>query len=113
MNADFKAWAEKHIQGIKWGVGGDPAQGLGVCPFHQDKEPSLSINTDNGYWHCFAGCGKGCFRDLAQRLNVEPPGGDRDPSKMGQQSKVKGNIQNKPEKGRTPYNYTNEQGKLL
>ncbi len=29
-----------------------------VCPFHSDKDPSLSINSDKGFWHCF-GCGAG------------------------------------------------------
>lgn len=29
-----------------------------VCPFHSDKNPSCSINTAEGYFHCF-GCGAG------------------------------------------------------
>ncbi len=29
-----------------------------VCPFHNDKDPSLSVNPDKGFWHCF-GCGAG------------------------------------------------------
>jgi hypothetical protein len=24
------------------------------CPFHDDKTPSLSIDTDKGLWHCFS-----------------------------------------------------------
>jgi putative DNA primase/helicase len=30
-----------------------------VCPFHQDRTPSLSINLEKGVWKCFAGCGEG------------------------------------------------------
>jgi hypothetical protein len=29
------------------------------CPFHEDRTPSMSINTDKGVWKCFAGCGEG------------------------------------------------------
>lgn len=29
-----------------------------VCPFHADKDPSLSVNPEKGFWHCF-GCGVG------------------------------------------------------
>lgn len=32
--------------------------GRALCPFHKDKNPSLSINTRKGLWYCF-GCGKG------------------------------------------------------
>ena len=28
------------------------------CPFHNDSNPSLSVDHENGLWHCF-GCGKG------------------------------------------------------
>ncbi len=29
---------------------------IGLCPFHDDKNPSLSVNREKGMWHCF-GCG--------------------------------------------------------
>lgn len=32
--------------------------GRGLCPFHDDEHPSLSVNDDKNYWHCFA-CGQG------------------------------------------------------
>jgi len=31
---------------------------FGVCPFHGDKGPSLSVEPNKKIWHCF-GCGKG------------------------------------------------------
>jgi hypothetical protein len=29
----------------------------GLCPFHDDHKPSLSVNREKGLWHCFT-CGK-------------------------------------------------------
>ena len=31
---------------------------VGLCPFHEDKNPSLSVNTSTNLWQCF-GCGAG------------------------------------------------------
>ncbi len=31
---------------------------MGLCPFHDDRQPSLSVNRDKGVWHCF-GYGRG------------------------------------------------------
>jgi len=31
---------------------------VGLCPFHDDRNPSLSVNREKGIWHCF-GCGRG------------------------------------------------------
>ncbi len=30
----------------------------GLCPFHNDKAPSLAVDREKGLWHCF-GCGAG------------------------------------------------------
>jgi len=34
-------------------------QAQGICPFHDDHNPSLSMNIKNGLWNCFGGCGGG------------------------------------------------------
>lgn len=51
--SDFVAIASEHIAlrrvGRRW---------VGLCPFHIEKTPSLSINAEDGFFHCF-GCGKG------------------------------------------------------
>lgn len=31
---------------------------VGLCPFHDDKSPSMHVNTAKGFYHCFA-CGAG------------------------------------------------------
>lgn len=31
---------------------------VGLCPFHDDKSPSMHVNTQKGFYHCFA-CGAG------------------------------------------------------
>lgn len=47
---------------------------VALCPFHDDKNPSLTINSEKKIWHCF-GCGAGgdCFGFLAQIENISKP----------------------------------------
>lgn len=47
---------------------GNDAWAQGLCPFHHDRNPSLSINLSSGGWICFAGCGKGDMINFQQRL---------------------------------------------
>ena len=39
-------------------------QGRGLCPFHDDRHVSFSVNLEKNYWHCFAGCGGGSIIDF-------------------------------------------------
>ncbi len=32
---------------------------LGLCPFHDDKEPSLVISPEKNLWHCLGACNEG------------------------------------------------------
>jgi DNA primase catalytic core len=32
---------------------------LGLCPFHDDKEPSLVVTPEKNLWHCLGACGTG------------------------------------------------------
>lgn len=39
-------------------------KGIGLCPFHDDREYSFSVDQKHNYWHCFAGCGGGSVIDF-------------------------------------------------
>ena len=58
---------------------------FGLCPFHDDKNPSLSINPNKNLWQCF-GCGaagdairfvelidKVTFPEVVNKLKAESP----------------------------------------
>lgn len=40
------------------------ANGRGLCPFHDDRQSSFSVNAERNYWYCFAGCGGGSIIDF-------------------------------------------------
>src|SRR4030042_1805561 len=45
---------------------------LGLCPFHEDKEPSLSVDREKGLYNCF-GCGEsGDVFTLAEKMKRVP-----------------------------------------
>jgi DNA primase len=73
-----------------------PGQYKGLCPFHDERSPSFSVDTDKGFYHCF-GCGVGgdAFRfvmetegldfvgameSLAARYGIELTVEDEDPA---------------------------------
>jgi len=51
---NIRLYLEKH--GVK--VPSQPNQVKVRCPFHDDKNPSMSVNVNEGTWYCFA-CGIG------------------------------------------------------
>jgi CHC2-type zinc finger protein/TOTE conflict system primase-like protein len=43
--------------------------GIGQCPFHDDLNPSFSVNVKENYWQCFSGCGGGSVIDFWMKMN--------------------------------------------
>jgi len=39
------------------------------CLFHDDRNPSLSINMEKGLWRCHAGCGEGGILDFEEKFS--------------------------------------------
>src|SRR5205809_6598843 len=43
---------------------------MALCPFHADKNPSLSISTERGCWKCHAGsCGHGGVLEFERKFS--------------------------------------------
>ena len=50
----YETFYSKYLKSVK-AIGGDEYSAL--CPFHDDTEPSLKFNNENGKYFCH-GCGK-------------------------------------------------------
>ena len=61
---DFKSFYHPLVINLK--ENGN-AQALGLCPWHPDHNPSLSINLESGLFNCLAGCGGGDVFTFYQR----------------------------------------------
>lgn len=46
---------------------GNNGRAMTLCPFHDDHDPSFSLNLETGAWKCFAGCGGGSVFDFHTR----------------------------------------------
>ncbi len=69
MYSDHYSLFNSHIERLKSGSGG---QSLGLCPFHEDSNPSFAVNLDSGLWKCFAGCGEGNAYQFAEKMGIDP-----------------------------------------
>jgi 5S rRNA maturation endonuclease (ribonuclease M5) len=61
---------ETHVKNLKPAGNG---QLMGLCPFHEDRNPSLSINPETGSWYCHGCKDGGGPVQFSERLGVEPP----------------------------------------
>ena len=92
---DFLSFYSQYIKQLsitgKWG--------LGLCPFHDDHNPSFAVDIESGGWHCKATCGSGNITEFAKRLDLPDPfANDRPAAKA---------------KITATYDYRDEHGKLL
>jgi putative DNA primase/helicase len=82
---------------------------MALCPFHQDKTPSLSINAEKGVWKCHTGCGGGGILDFEKKFSSCD-----DSTAIARIAEVTGESQLRM--GQQPeavYDYTDAFGKLL
>ena len=42
--------------------------GLGLCPFHEDTNPSFNVNDEENYWYCFTCDKRGSVIDFWMAL---------------------------------------------
>ncbi len=49
---------------------GSGNQRVGMCPFHEDRRPSFSVDVKEGLWICYAGCGEGNATQFAKRVGA-------------------------------------------
>lgn len=54
-NLDIPYFYQTQIPSLR--INGKP-EALGLCPFHDDRHPSLSVNVETGLFNCFS-CGEG------------------------------------------------------
>lgn len=79
------------------------------CPFHEDKNPSLSVNLKDGVWCCHAGCGGGGIIAFEQRRN----GGSWQEARERTEKIVGHKVGNVKREIARVYPWTDEKGKLL
>jgi len=92
LNIPIQDFYKRHVKNLK-PVGDGQLKGL--CPFHDDRHPSLSVNLETGSWFCHACVVGGGPRHFAKQLGVAPPDDGR-----------------RDEPGAT-YDYHDENGQLL
>lgn len=115
LSADqYKRYFEARLQGKKFARSGSSAAYMALCPFHEDKKKSLSINIEKGAWKCHAGtnCGGGGVIDFERKFS----GADEQTAIVNIADLI-GEPQIKMGSGASRaeviYPYTDEQGKLL
>ena len=79
------------------------------CPFHDDKNPSMSIDLREGLWMCHAGCGEGGLIDFEMKAT----GCDAEHAKSNIAKIVGADIFEARDQPEAVYPYRDAQGRLL
>jgi hypothetical protein len=79
------------------------------CPFHDDKNPSMSIDTREGVWKCHAGCGEGGLIDFEMKAS----GCDREQAKTDIAKIVGADLFGAGDRAEAVYRYRDAQGLVL
>ncbi len=70
MSGDIAGLFQAHIRNLK--PSGANGQYSGHCCFHEDKNPSFSVNLDSGLCRCFGCDFKGDAAGFALKLGLDP-----------------------------------------
>jgi putative DNA primase/helicase len=66
----YKSFFEAHLRKVRWLRNG---QGMALCPFHDDHNPSLSLEAEKGLWYCHSCRVGGTVYKFAKMLGVPVP----------------------------------------
>lgn len=61
---------ERYLQSLGIKLHGTGRQRYCRCPLHDDRTPSMSVDTERNLWYCHAGCGSGDIVDLDARIRA-------------------------------------------
>jgi CHC2 zinc finger/Protein of unknown function (DUF3631) len=69
----YAQFFSEHLESFALRKGGKEA--LALCPFHNDRGPSFSVNVKNGLWKCWGtDCGaKGNLREFCKKMGIPFP----------------------------------------
>ena len=70
LNIPIQDFYSRYVKNLK-PVGNGHLKGL--CPFHDDRTPSFTVNSETNSWYCHACVIGGGPRQFAEQLGVEPP----------------------------------------
>lgn len=77
---DKSKFYQEHIPSLQ--INGKP-EALGLCPFHDDHNPSLSVNVEAGLYHCpVCGAGGDIFTFYQKIMGVDFPAALREVGEM-------------------------------
>jgi DNA primase len=113
FNNDFSSFYQRYLPTeIKKENG---SQYKALCPHHEDRNASLSINRKTGQWNCFGCKAKGdifTFYALKNGLSTKNDF-KKILSDIANDFGIENNLQGKKRKIETTYDYTDKNGKLL
>lgn len=102
---DYRSFYESFIPSLKEN---GKAEAIGLCPFHDDHHPSLSINLSSGLYNCLAGCGGGDAFNFYQRLK-----GTDFPTALSEIAEMVGIMDTPRGKVVARFEYRNNEGNVL
>ena len=100
----FKAYYASELSSLR--IRGN--KGMALCPFHEDKNPSLSIDMETGVFHCFGCDGSGDVFDFHMRVHGLPFA-----DALKDLARFAGNDRPPERRMVATYDYTDESGKLI